>query len=94
VTIRSNVVLAPASDRETFGQITATLLKDEVTCSPVVQRAWAIVQFVNDCFYCLAYLFKRFERAALNRLRKKSGFCYAPELPAGIMEASLLDFLR
>jgi hypothetical protein len=29
-----------------------------------------------------------------NRLRKKSVFCYAPELPAGIMEASLLDFLR
>jgi hypothetical protein len=29
-----------------------------------------------------------------NRLRKKSGFCYAPGLPAGIMEASLLDFLR
>jgi hypothetical protein len=30
----------------------------------------------------------------VNRLRKKSGFCYAPGLPAGIMEASLLDFLR
>src|SRR5664279_3053452 len=29
-----------------------------------------------------------------NRLRKKSGFCYAPGLPASIMEASLLDFLR
>ena len=43
-------MLAPASDRETFGKVKATLLKDEIIGPPMVERTRTIIELVNDRF--------------------------------------------
>ena len=72
-------MLAPAGNRETFGKVEATFLKDEIIGSPMVERVRTVIELVNDRFDRPAYLLKCLERATFERaLENANAVFYCP----------------